>query len=113
MEPLKIGQKLYKKTKTDLKELTIKSIGKKYFYVVESPYLRDKIRIEDLCFEDYNFCQNNYKLYVSKEEIDDEIEASAIYSEIRKNYFDTYSTPREILTLDKLRQILKIIKGEL
>lgn len=88
-----------------LKETKILSVGKKYFETEEGSLGRF---FKDTLKHDNGKYFEMYKIYLSKEQYDDETEADLIYSELRK-YFSKYSKPN--MDISKLRDILSIIRS--
>jgi hypothetical protein len=115
-DKLSIGLKVYLKPvnnaarygNNEIKELVIKKIGKKYFFVggenQDNERFWTKFDIEEL--REVSNYSPDWKLYFSKQEILDEQESDKLTSEIR-NKFGSYG--RLDLTLDQLRRIKEII----
>jgi hypothetical protein len=106
-EPLFVGQILFKREKSaynggSIKEYKITKIGKKYF---ECEGLRERFNVSDLYYECKNYSQNNYKLYMSVKEIEEEDEYNNLLKQIRED-FRSYSPS---FTLEQLRKINLII----
>lgn len=103
-----VGQVLFKEvtsrhTGTYISEHTVTKVGKKYF---ECDGLRDKFNINNLTHEDKDYSQRNYKLYRSKQEIQDENEFADLMAKIQ-NAFSHYNYNKDF-TLEQLRQIADI-----
>lgn len=104
MNKLSVGQILYTK---DEKEVTILSIGRKYF--VTDHYRHDKYYIEDLTkVTEYSSCRE--RLYETIQEITDERERINIRSALESLFSWRYN---KTLTLDELRSVKKIISHHL
>lgn len=88
-----------------LTPVTIKSIGRKYFYINERlPYCREgKFNIETL-FHDSNY--PSYKIYLHSQEWVDEKEIQTINSELRRVFGGCRDSD---LSLSKLRRIKAIL----
>lgn len=110
MDKIYVGQTVYRK-KTDYRggwsgevsECQVERIGKKYFYLKNdngSPISLNTLRYES------NYSSLSFRVYLSKQEILDEVETSNLISSIRKT-FDYYGSVD--LPLSALREIQSII----
>lgn len=98
---LTIGQILYD---YKLREFRINKIGNKYF---ECEDRWGRFVIETLKFDCPNYTQNQFQLYVSKQEILDIKERQELVSEIKKIF---WGWGKINLSLEQLRKISEIIK---
>ena len=106
-DKLHVGQTLYYKSTprmghAEVREATIVSIGKKYFYIDERK--RDKIEISSMQMITYNGM--GVKLYTSKQDILDGIERTKLFDAISKQFQWVNSNK---FTLEQLRQIDQIL----
>lgn len=107
-EQITIGQKLYRRFEGgEIKEYTVKSIGKKYFYTEELGN-RCPINKIDLRHVDKNYTQHNFTLYLKKQEIKDIDRKNYIIS-ILRDYF-SWNGGAHKQTLENLEQVLNILK---
>jgi len=107
LAPIFVGQILFREvsgryTERHITEHTVTKIGKKY---LECTDLIDKITVSNLIYENKVYCQDNYQMYRTKQEILDKNELNKLYRSIQK----TFSDHGHRLTLDQLRQIHAII----
>ena len=100
-ENLKVGQIFYN---YDLKEFVVSKIFNKYF---ECEDRWGRFVIETLKFDCPNYTQNQFQLYVSKQEILDIKERQELVSEIKKIF---WGWGKINLSLEQLRKISEIIK---
>jgi hypothetical protein len=89
---------------------TVTKIGRKYLDVEFNGFLY-KFDMEWDYREKVNCGSPNYKLYLSKEEILDEIKAEELYSKVRDS-FDSYGGNNGKFTLNQLERIKNIIDEE-
>jgi hypothetical protein len=82
-------------------------IGRKYIEVNMGRYSNEKFDIERDYEQKVNAGSPDYKIYLSKEEIIDEIKADEIYKSIR-NEFDGWKNVNKF-TLNQLQRIKNII----
>jgi hypothetical protein len=87
----------------------IVKIGRKYIEVDMGCYLNEKFDIERDYEQKVNAGSPNYKIYLSKEEIIDEIKADKIYQYIRDKYFNGYGRNANKFTLNQLERIINIV----
>jgi hypothetical protein len=105
---LTVGQKLWlslyrNNRREELKEVTVETVGKKYFTLEELPW--DKFTVEDLYLV-YNGKGSKYdRCYLSKQDYENQEEVDSINRFLIK-YFD-YGHKNN-LTLDQLRRIKAI-----
>jgi hypothetical protein len=106
---LTVGQKLWLYSHTnnprkEVKEVTVETVSKKYFYLKERPY--DRFTIEDLCY-----VNDQGKIvaccYLSEQDFLDE-ERKTNLRLLLKEYFD-YGRHKD-LTIDQLERIRAITK---
>lgn len=103
-----IGQVLYRErtgkyANGEITEHTVTKIDRKYF---ECTCLNNKINVSDLMYENKMYSQDNYRLYITKQEIFDKNELSILYAAIQSS-FSHYSNKK--FTLDELRKVSKIL----
>ena len=84
----------------EIEELTVVSVGNKYMEMSN----RDKVTIETLTHEDRDYTQHQYKVYLTRQEIEDVFEANDLKRVISE--FFRYSVK---LSLEQLRSVKKII----
>lgn len=108
-ERLLVGNKVWivdslSRPEDGLKEAIISKIGRKYFEV--TPSYMGRFHINSLIHDRGNYSPR-FKLYLSKEDYEDEIECSKIHSELR----NIFGYGKSKIGLIKLRQILSIINS--
>lgn len=110
--PLSVGMKLYFRRKdrrnnylSEIEEVTISKIAKKYLYVAEQPWHDKPINKETLCYDDKNHSQLDLKMYRTKQEIHDIVEKDKLWSKLVSYFGSHQSKP----TLEQLRQVAAII----
>lgn len=85
----------------------VTKVGRKYIEVDMNGFL-EKFGIEYDYVQKTNMGSPDYKLYLSKEEIINEIKAEEIYRELN-NYFGSYGNSKGKFTLDQLERIINIV----
>jgi|GEM_PF-1900750 len=88
----------------------VTKVGRKYITVKFMTYKEEQFSIEDNYRQKYTWGGADYKLYLSKEEAIEEIEAEIFYRQV-KYEFDSYKNNSKF-TLDQLKRIKNIIKEE-
>lgn len=125
----KIGQKVYLKIikgsnaaryvsndKTEdseswIKEKIVTKIGKKYITVMDSmdsTYGEEKFDITQNFRHYYTVGTADYKLYLSKDEILEDMECEKLYNDI-KSLFSSWHNDRKY-TLDQLQKVMEILE---
>lgn len=101
-----VGQILYLDNKTEIKEVSVRSIGRKYFYLNgwEASYPIGK---ENLRYESKNYSQHNFQLYRTKQEILARKEKTKLIDRLRR-HFDWSGTSSEN-TLEQLREAANVL----
>lgn len=109
---LSVGQTVWYKSLSDrsrddvsLKETKITNVGKKYFEI-EERYLGRFFK--DTLKNDGGKYSSRYRIYLSKEQYENEVEANQICEELR-DIFSSYSGKN--IELSKLRAILSIVRS--
>lgn len=101
-----IGQVLYRNNRTSIKEYTVTSIGKKYFYCDDDdkrPY-----SLITLDYKSKEYSQHNYQLYLTVKEIEDENRTRKLFSECKAAFTGYVNT----FTLPQLERIHAIINND-
>lgn len=88
----------------ELEEVKITKVGKKYFET-EKHYL-GRFFIDTLMHDGGQY-SSRYKVYLTRQDYEDEKETQKILRELR-DYFGHYGNPK--ISLDNLRTILSIVK---
>jgi hypothetical protein len=104
-----VGQKLYIDRGKRIEEVTISSIGKKYFYL-ERYFKRNPIDKETLTYKSKDYSDANFTLVKDKQEILDRKEKSLLIGEIRNCF--VWNGKGNNLSLEDLRKISEILKVE-
>lgn len=97
---MKVRDVLYTR---DLMPRRITKIGRKYFYVDNRP---EQFNIESLKHSGYN----NIQLYRDRKALQDEKELEINFSKIKSLFNKYYSGQASGISLDKLKQIVKILE---
>ena len=103
---MEVGQKVYLKNKhynnsNKITEAQISKIGRKYFYI--GPHCELKFNINTLV-EDNSPHSPRWSIYLSMKDVEDEEERNFLVREMDRYNFN-------LLTLEQLRQIKRIIDG--
>jgi hypothetical protein len=106
---LEVGQKLYKapdRYNKEITEYTVTKVGRKNFEV--SPDYRGggKFVIETRSYVNPNYMQNNFKLYLSPQDIEDEKRLNELHNKIA-SYFRGYG--RLGLNMEQSEKIIEIL----
>lgn len=109
-----VGQKLYREVffrtgPSEIKEYEVESIARKYFYLKElgRHYPVDK---KTLWYEDKNYSQSNFHLYVDKQSILDRREKERLKANLQRHFsWDGNSNKN---TLEELREAAKVLRIE-
>jgi len=106
-----VGQVLYREKSnrnapSEIVEVTVGKVGKKYFYItgLEERYPIDK---KTLKYSNKNYIQNNFQLYIDKQEIFDRIEKSKLLNALQKHF--NWSGDGSRNTIEQLRQVANIL----
>jgi hypothetical protein len=103
-----VGQTLFREVNTryekSITEHTVTKVGRKY---LECTDLRDKITIANLKYENNIYLQNNYQMYLSKQEILDKNEMNSLFSKIKQSFSDY--NHHDKFTIEQLRQIADVV----
>lgn len=94
---------------TEIKEVTISKIGKKYFYL-EDDYRQKGVNIQTLKYDDPVYTQSSFQLYRTREEIEERHERDQLYRKVQK-HFSHFSNTK--LSLEQLKAIDNIINNPL
>ena len=86
----------------EMRELTVVKVGNKFMEMSNG----DKVTIETLLHEDHVYTQNQYRVYLTRQEIELVCEENRLREKVRR--FFQYGAPRS-LTLDKLRKISSVL----
>jgi hypothetical protein len=109
---ISVGQVLYIQEKRrnappEIIEVTVTKIGRKYFYInryrTEYP-----ISKETLQYEDKNYSQSNFQLYLDKQEILDTNERQKLLDVLQKHFSWSNNGTKEN-TLEQLRKVAEIL----
>ena len=106
---IKVGQKVYLRSsglswnKFGIAEATVTKVGKKYFETDHNG--RDRVVIETLD-QDGRGYSSQYKVYLTRQEIEDEDETNKLRGILRK----VFDYPQSEITLDQLRRVHAIVK---
>lgn len=106
-----VGQVLYRErfnrnSPTEIQEVTVSKIGKKYFYLKEWDD-RYPVNKETLKYEDKVYSQNNFQLYRDKQEILDRREKSKLIDALQKHFNWSGNGSRN--SLEQLRKAAEIL----
>lgn len=105
---IKTGQTVYRNFGAkDVKSYLVTKVGNKYFYLDNDFHNRYPISLEDLMYRNKDYSQWNFRVYLDKQEILDEKEHKALFTDIKDSGFDYYQPDR--YTLEQLRAIKAII----
>ena len=89
-------------------ESTITKVGRKYIEATINGF-PEKFDIEYDYVQKVRCGSPDYKIYLSKEEIIEEVKCEELYSDIKNNYFGGYGRNNGKFTLDQLERIMSII----
>jgi hypothetical protein len=92
----------------ELRPVSVVEVGKKYFTVETADQYKFKTRFHIDTWSEKTNRSPCYCLYETAQEWEDQKEANALLSAIRKEYFDIYSRTR--LSLQQLRKIAEIVE---
>ena len=111
MNKITVGQTLYRQSQRrgeplEIQKEVVVRIGKKYFYLEGWRSKDYPINIETLWYEHKNYSQNNFRLYLTEQEIHDELEQQQLSVQIERRIRD-YRLGT--LPLEKLRAIAEIL----
>lgn len=109
---MEVGQQIFLKTQNNrarytgsqITETTVTKVGRKYFWVEELPrtkfYKESMEEVTDYCVD--------YKAYIDKVAIEDELEKTALEQKIRTSIGNFGRTE---ITLEQLRKIDAVLRG--
>lgn len=89
----------------EIRELTVDKVGNKYMEMSNG----DRVTIETLKHEDHVYTQNEYKLYLTRQEIEDIWETNRLREKVRRLFFQ-YGVSHKI-PVNQLKAIIEIIDG--
>lgn len=107
---IEVGQTVYRiytnyRKESEIREYEVSAVKRKYFYLKgcsDTP-----IVLENLMYESKEYSQANFRVYLSKQEILDEYEYSALHSEL-SSLFSRF-TSKTNFTLKQLRDAARIL----
>jgi hypothetical protein len=115
-EPIFVGQLLYRDASSEqypdgIQELTVESVGKKYFYTKEagSRYPIDK---KTLFYQNKKYPQSTFLLYRDKQVILDRNERTLLINKLRV-HFDFWKNNSDKNTLEQLRSAVDVLGIEM
>jgi len=113
---IEVGQKLYREVFSrneppQIKEVTVIKVGRKYFEVEGESvsWRQNKITLENLRYENKEYSQWNYQLYLTKQHILDMQEKRTLEKEI-KDVLTSYGSLG--ITLQQARAIKAILDNK-
>jgi len=107
-----VGQVLYKEVmrknvQQGIVEVTVKKVGRRYFYVCGEKFPIDK---ETLEYTDKKYVNGGFKLYRYKQEINDRYEKAKLFNALREHFtFVNFYHHNDKYTLEQLRQVCEIL----